>query len=182
MNLPNSVTLSRVCLIPVFLLFLCVPMTTNSFVFLTQNITVTQFVAACIFILASSTDWVDGYLARKYDLVSDFGKFLDPLADKLLITAALIVLVDMHYVSSWVVVVILSREFAVTGLRSIAASKGVVIAADQLGKWKTVSQIVAISFLLLNLLTIGNILMWIATGLTILSGINYFVKNKHVFQ
>lgn len=187
MNLPNKITISRILLIPVFMIFLFIPMNLGDMTILGEKIEVAHFISAMIFIFASCTDWIDGYLARKYKLVTNFGKFLDPLADKLLVTAALIGLIEIGYADAWMVIIILSREFAVTGLRLIAASSGDVIAADNLGKWKTTFQIIAISVLLLHNipfsyfgLPVGEICLWIAVILTVVSGVNYFAKNKHV--
>ena len=154
------------------------------------SLPVTHFVGALLFIIASTTDWIDGYYARKYNMVTNLGKFLDPLADKLLVSAALIVLVDLDlmYGQAWIAIVIISREFAVTGLRLVLAGTGEVVAANQLGKIKTWAQIVAISALLLhNLpfamisLPFANIALWIALIFTIWSGYDYFAKNKDVF-
>lgn len=146
-----------------------------------------HFVGALIFILASTTDWVDGYYARKLDLVTNLGKFLDPLADKLLVSAAFIILVELGYASSWIVIVIISREFAVTGLRLILAGQGEVVAANTLGKVKTWSQIIAISALLLHNLPFewvdfpfATIALWVALIFTVWSGWDYFYKNRTV--
>ncbi len=151
------------------------------------SLPVTHFIGALLFILAASTDWLDGYYARKYNLVTNLGKFLDPLADKLLLTAALVSLVQLGFAPAWIAIVIISREFAVTGIRLVAAADGQVIAASNLGKWKTVFQIIAVSALMLHNLPFeligipfATIVLWIATFLTILSGWDYFVKNKHV--
>jgi CDP-diacylglycerol--glycerol-3-phosphate 3-phosphatidyltransferase len=183
MNLPNKITISRVLLIPFFMIFLFSPMDLGDITLFSTTLPLSQFIAAMIFIFASCTDWVDGYLARKYQLVTNFGKFLDPLADKLLVTAALIGLVEIDLAPAWMVIVILSREFAVTGLRLIAAGTGAVIAADKLGKWKTTFQILAIAVLLLNnIIPIGTICLWIAVLLTVISGIGYFTKNKQVIS
>jgi CDP-diacylglycerol--glycerol-3-phosphate 3-phosphatidyltransferase len=156
--------------------------------FLGAEMPVAHFVGALIFILASVTDWVDGYYARKYDLVTNLGKFLDPLADKLLVSAALIVLVELHLAPSWIVIIIISREFAITGLRLVLAGAGEVVAANMLGKIKTWAQIVAISALLLHntifeLMSIpfDMISLWVAMLFTIWSGWDYFAKNKHAF-
>lgn len=150
-------------------------------------IPVGHLIAACLFIFASATDWLDGYYARKLNLVTNFGKFLDPLADKLLITAALIGLVQLDLLAAWIAIIIISREFAVTGVRLIAAADGDVIAASPLGKLKTVFQIIGISALMLYNIPFSaisfpfdQIMIWIATILTIVSGIDYFVKNKHI--
>lgn len=153
----------------------------------TLSLPLTHLIGAFLFILAASTDWLDGYYARKYKLVTNLGKFLDPLADKLLLTAALVSLVQLGFVPAWIAIVIISREFAVTGIRLVAAADGQVIAASKLGKWKTVFQIIAVSALMLHNLPFefvgvpfASIVLWVATILTILSGWDYFVKNKHV--
>lgn len=188
MNLPNKITISRIVLIPIFLVFMLSPINLGILAIGTVNLPVSHLIGALIFIIASATDWVDGYLARKMKLVTNLGKFLDPLADKLLVSAALITLVELQLVPSWMVIVIISREFAVTGLRLVAAGEGTVLAASQLGKIKTVAQVVAISTLLLhNLpfelvnLPFGMIAMWIAVVFTFISGWDYFWKNRTVF-
>ncbi|TSB46470.1 CDP-diacylglycerol--glycerol-3-phosphate 3-phosphatidyltransferase [Alkalicoccobacillus porphyridii] len=187
MNLPNKITVSRIFLIPVFMLFLLIDWPFGVIEFYGTELTVSNLIAALIFIIASATDWLDGYYARKLNLITNFGKFLDPLADKLLVTAALIGLVEAGVVAAWMVIVILSREFAVTGIRLVAAADGDVIAASQLAKWKTASQIVAISICLLHnvpfsalSIPLDQISIWIATILTIVSGVDYFLKSKHV--
>jgi CDP-diacylglycerol--glycerol-3-phosphate 3-phosphatidyltransferase len=146
-----------------------------------------EIIAAFVFILAASTDGLDGYIARKKKMVTNLGKFLDPLADKLLITAALISLVEMDRLEAYVAVIIISREFAVTGLRLVAAADGQVIAASKLGKLKTVVQIVAVSLLILNNfpfsyinLPLDEVVLFFAVLITIISGIDYFYKNSHV--
>lgn len=186
-NLPNKITISRVILIPIFMIFLFVPMNLGDLAFGGVTIAVSHFIAAIIFIVASCTDWLDGYYARKLNLVTNFGKFVDPLADKLLVTAALIGLVELGFVPAWMVIVILAREFAVSGLRQIAAVDGEVIAASRLAKWKTTTQIVAIAALLLHnafFALIGfpfaRFCLWLAVIMTIVSGWDYFVKNKHI--
>jgi CDP-diacylglycerol--glycerol-3-phosphate 3-phosphatidyltransferase len=153
------------------------------------SITLNQIVAVLIFIVAASTDSLDGYIARKHKLISNLGKLLDPLADKLLVTSVLVSLVDMGKLDAWIAIVIISREFAVTGLRSICAAEGKVLAASKLGKWKTGAQITAIIALLLNNFpfTFINfpfdlIASWFAAIITIYSGIDYFVKNWHIIQ
>lgn len=188
MNLPNKITVSRIILIPLFLIVMLYPFAWGELSVLGTTLPVTHFVGALIFIFASTTDWVDGYYARKYNLVTNLGKFLDPLADKLLVSAALIVLVQLGMASSWLVIIIISREFAVTGLRAILAGEGEIVAANMLGKIKTWTQIVAISALLLHnmifeliSLPFDTIALWVATFFTIWSGWDYFIKNKHVF-
>ncbi len=148
-----------------------------------------EIVAAVVFILAASTDGLDGYIARKRQIVTNFGKLLDPLADKLLVTAVLISLVEMHRLSAWVVIVIISREFAVTGLRLIAAAEGTVIAASPLAKWKTFTQIVAMVALILNNfpftligLPLDTWLVYLMVIITVASGIDYFMRNRQVID
>jgi CDP-diacylglycerol--glycerol-3-phosphate 3-phosphatidyltransferase len=188
MNLPNKITISRIFLIPVFLLIMLVPFNWGEIDILGAEMPVTHLVGALLFIIASTTDWIDGYYARKYDLVTNLGKFLDPLADKLLVSAALIVLVELHLAASWIVILIISREFAVTGLRLVLAGEGEVVAANMLGKVKTWTQIVAISALLLHnigfeLLSIpfADMALWVAMFFTVWSGWDYFAKNKQAF-
>ncbi|WP_026574917.1 CDP-diacylglycerol--glycerol-3-phosphate 3-phosphatidyltransferase [Bacillus sp. UNC438CL73TsuS30] len=189
MNIPNRITVSRILLIPIFLIIMLVPFKWGNLHLLGVDLPVTHFVGALIFIIASTTDWVDGYYARKYNLVTNMGKFLDPLADKLLVSAALIVLVELGYAASWIVIVIISREFAVTGLRLLLAGEGEVVAANMLGKIKTWTQIIAISALLLhNILfdmvsfPFADIALWVALIFTIWSGWDYFAKNSHVLK
>lgn len=191
MNLPNRITLARICLIPIMMIFLLVefpffpePLHWGSF-----QLSVNHLAAALIFILAASTDGIDGYIARKYNMVTNLGKLLDPLADKLLISAVLISLVELGRCESWIAVVIISREFAVTGLRQVALLEGKVMAAGNWGKIKTVVQIVAISLLLLNNfpfqfvgIPFDQIAIWAAAIITIYSGVDYFVKNKELLN
>jgi CDP-diacylglycerol--glycerol-3-phosphate 3-phosphatidyltransferase len=169
-NLPNTITLLRILLIPIFILLLISP---NPFKAIS---------AAIVFALASLTDWLDGYIARRSGQITKLGILLDPVADKLLIAAALILLVDMDRIPSWIAVVIIGRELIVTGLRAIALSKGIVIPAEMAGKIKMTSQISAIILLLIDnkplgidLFLIGTVALWIAMILAILSGIRYFI-------
>ncbi|MGM7701244.1 CDP-diacylglycerol--glycerol-3-phosphate 3-phosphatidyltransferase [Pseudalkalibacillus sp. Hm43] len=187
MNLPNKITFSRVLLIPVFMIFLLVPFDWGAIEIFSGEIPTHHFIAALIFIIASCTDWIDGYYARKLNMVTNLGKFLDPLADKLLVTAALIGLVELQLAPAWMVILILSREFAVTGLRLIAAGDGDVIAASQMGKLKTWIQIIAIAALLLHnvpftalSIPFASLALWAATIITVYSGWDYFMKNKHI--
>ncbi|PIC81336.1 CDP-diacylglycerol--glycerol-3-phosphate 3-phosphatidyltransferase [Sporosarcina sp. P18a] len=187
MNLPNKITLSRVFMIPVFILFLTVDFGWGMIRLGGVEMPVEHLVGAMIFIIASTTDWLDGYLARKNNLVTNMGKFLDPLADKLLVSAAFILLVEMGTAPAWIVIVIISREFAVTGLRLILAGGGEVVAANQLGKIKTVTQLLAISFLLMHNIffeaigiPFGTIMLYIALVFTVWSGVDYFVKNRKI--
>lgn len=170
-NLPNMLSLSRVFLVPVVMVFLTLRTQFGSI----GGANVGDVLAGIIFILASITDAADGYIARKKKLVTNLGKFIDPLADKIMVVAVLVALVDLHRIPAWMVVVIISREFIVTGLRMIAASEGIVIAASKGGKLKTVSQIIGIVLLIFNIP--GAIaVMWAAMFLTIWSGADYLIK------
>ncbi|WP_099158166.1 CDP-diacylglycerol--glycerol-3-phosphate 3-phosphatidyltransferase [Virgibacillus ndiopensis] len=189
MNIPNRITLSRIFLIPIFIVLLSVPFNWGEWQINETALPVSHFAAALLFIVASTTDWIDGYYARKHNLVTNLGKFLDPLADKLLVSAALILLVEMGLAPAWVVIIIISREFAVTGLRLVAAGEGVVLAASKMGKLKTVTQIVAISALLLHNFPFSyvnfpfaTIMLYVALFFTALSGYDYFVKNWNVMR
>jgi CDP-diacylglycerol--glycerol-3-phosphate 3-phosphatidyltransferase len=189
MNLANRITLARIFLVPIIMFFLLIRFDWGSITFAEITITYSEIIATIIFIIAASTDGLDGYIARKKKLVTNLGKFLDPLADKLLITAALVSLVDRGSVEAWMAIVIISREFAVTGLRLVAAVDGQVIAASKLGKIKTIVQIVAICVVMLNNFPFGAVgipfdifAMWVAVIITIYSGIDYFMKNKKVMQ
>src|SRR3954463_8601139 len=189
MNIPNRITVSRILLIPLFLIIMLAPFEWGDMHLLGTDLPVTHFVGALIFILASATDWVDGHYARKYNLVTNMGKFLDPLADKLLVSAALIVLVELNDAPSWIVIIIISREFAVTGLRLVLAGEGEVVAANMLGKIKTWAQIIAISALLLHNIffewfsfRFDMLALWVALFFTVWSGLDYFMKNKEPFM
>jgi len=171
MNLPNKLTIFRVVLIPIFMFFLL----NNGF----QNTNI----ALGIFLIASFTDFLDGYIARSQNLVTKFGKFMDPLADKLLICSALICLQSLNRISPWFVMIIIAREFAITGFRILAASDGITIAASNWGKLKTNSQILAVIALILHKspsIELGLVIL--AVAMTIISGIDYIVKNKKVFD
>jgi len=184
MNLANKITFSRIIATPIFLFFL-MPGWFGRFMGLDQW---GRYAAAVVFILASITDMVDGKIARKHNMVTELGKFLDPIADKLLVVSALIAFIKTDGLSVWIVFIIIAREFIVTGFRVIAAGRGVVIAADKWGKLKTIVQIVAIVAILirnfpLSLITdfpLGMVIMYIATVLTIISGANYIVRNARI--
>ncbi|MGK7378378.1 CDP-diacylglycerol--glycerol-3-phosphate 3-phosphatidyltransferase [Planococcus sp. 1R117A] len=185
MNIPNRITISRILLIPIFMVIMLVDFGWGDMTLFGAEMPVRHFVGGLIFIIASLTDWVDGYYARKYNLVTTFGKFLDPLADKLLVSAALIILVELEFAASWIVIIIISREFAVTGLRLVLAGEGEVVAAGSLGKIKTTAQILAIAALLLHntifaLVNIpfGEIMLYIALIFTVWSGWDYFYANR----
>jgi CDP-diacylglycerol---glycerol-3-phosphate 3-phosphatidyltransferase len=187
MNLANKITLARIFLVPVVMLFLLVRFDLGYIHVGNVTLTISELIATFVFILAAVTDGLDGYIARKNRIVTNLGKFLDPLADKLLITAALISLVEMQRLEAWVAIVIISREFAVTGLRLVAAAEGRVIAASTMGKVKTIVQIVAIVSLMLNNVPFSTfaipfsfIATWLAVVITILSGLDYFYKNRNI--
>ena len=174
MNLPNRLTVLRVGMVPVFVVFM-----------LWDGLgSAAKYVAAAIFILASMTDWLDGYLARKNNLVTDFGKFMDPIADKLLVCSAMICLVEKGVLPAWIVIIIIGREFIISGFRLVASDKGVVIAASYWGKFKTVSQMALIIVLIMDLggvwNVVGTVLTWVALILTVVSLIDYIAKNKQV--
>ena len=193
MNLPNKLTLLRILLVPLFLLFITV-----------KDIPYGTFIATFIFIIASITDQLDGHIARSRNQITTFGKFMDPLADKLLVTSALIALVELKIIPGWAAVIIIAREFAVSGLRTIAAAEGKVIAASMWGKVKTVTQIIAIitallrvniessetllayfsnnNFMMSMISFLPNIIMLLAIIITIISGVDYFVKNKKIID
>lgn len=172
-NTPNKLTVLRVILIPVMVvLYYLDPdaLELNAY----------SWLIAGLFVFASLTDYFDGYLARKHDLVTTFGKFLDPLADKLLVMFALLVLLDMDFIPMWVVLVILSREFIVTGIRLVSADEGRVIAASRLGKYKTASTMVALILLLVHIELYGLILLYVGVALTVISGLEYLIKNRSI--
>lgn len=164
MNIPNQLTTLRVILIPVFMFFF------------TSDITANNIIAAIVFIVASLTDFLDGHLARKWNLVTNFGKIMDPFADKLLVLTALIYLAISGTIPGWPIIIIIGRELLVTSLRALAADNGIILAARNLGKFKTVSQMFAIIFLILGWQIIGLILLYIAVALTIISLIDYLIQ------
>lgn len=175
MNLPNKLTIARVIMIPFFVFFLLSG----------AGGAASKWIALGIFILASLTDLLDGHIARKYNLVTNFGKFMDPLADKLLVCAAMICLVEMGKIPSWIVIVIISREFIISGFRLIASDNGRVIAASYWGKFKTTFQMIMICLMIADIAAIAlvtQIVMWIALILTVVSLVDYLVKNKDVMK
>ena len=171
MNLPNKLTCLRMALIPFFVLFMYL------------EFPAARYIALAIFIAASLTDTLDGYIARKYDLITDFGKFMDPLADKLLVCSAMICLVRTAEIPAWVVIVIIAREFIISGFRLVAADNGIVIAASWWGKTKTVSQMAMIIVILLDIngwRPFEIVLIGAAATLTVISLIDYLMKNREV--
>ncbi len=174
MNLPNKLTILRVILIPFFVVFMLFDITGVA----------DKWIALVIFCVASLTDMLDGKIARKYNLVTNFGKFMDPLADKLLVCTALICLTSMNRLNVIVVLVIIAREFIISGFRLVASDNGIVIAASYWGKFKTVSQMALIIVLIMDLggvwNVVGTVLTWVALLLTIVSLIDYIAKNKQV--
>lgn len=177
MNLPNKLTILRVLMIPFFLVFMLTDlMGTNG-----------KYIALILFVTASFTDYLDGYIARKNNIVTNFGKFMDPLADKLLVGAAIISFVELGKLPAWIVIVIISREFIISGFRLVASDNGVVIAASYWGKFKTVSQMIMIILLIIDLqnnifIMLENICIYTALILTIVSLVDYMIKNKKVLS
>lgn len=176
MNLPNKLTILRVIMIPFFVAALLYDGGAN------QNM---RYVAAALFIIASLTDMLDGKIARKYNLVTNFGKFMDPLADKLLVCSALICLVELKELPAWMVIVIISREFIISGFRLVASDNGVVIAASYWGKFKTTFQMIAVVLLILGIPSLSMVttaVVWIALVLTVISLVDYITKNVNVLK
>lgn len=176
-NLPNLLSLFRVVLVPVILVFLT---QRTQFGFI-EGVNIGDLIAGVVFIIASITDAVDGYIARKKNIVTNLGKFIDPLADKILVIAVLTTLVEMHRFPAWMVVVIVSREFIVSGLRMVAASEGIVIAASKGGKLKTVTQIIGIIMLIFNIQWAMPV-MWVAVMLTVWSGVEYIMNSSELLS
>ena len=173
MNLPNKLTVLRVIMIPFFVFFMLTDVAGAA----------SKYIALAIFCVASFTDFLDGYLARRDNLVTNFGKFMDPLADKLLVCSALICLIPQDKLETWIVLVIIAREFIISGFRLVASDNGIVIAASYWGKFKTVSHMSMIILLILDIPFLGiitAIVKWIAVVLTIVSLVDYVVKNKQV--
>ena len=177
MNLPNKLTTMRVILIPFFVFFMLAPYFEGY----------GNYIAVAIFIVASLTDMLDGKIARKYNLVTNFGKFMDPLADKLLVCSAMICLIETGQLAAWIVIVIIAREFIISGFRLVASDNGVVIAASYWGKFKTTFQMLMVIVLILNIdhpvfRVLGTVLTYVALVLTIVSLVDYIVKNKDVLK
>ncbi len=169
MNLPNKLTMLRVIMIPFFVVFLLADITPYD-----------KWIALAIFIVASLTDMADGKIARKYDLITNFGKFMDPLADKLLVCSAMIALIELGRIPGWIVIIIIARVFIISGFRLVASDNGVVIAASYWGKFKTVSQMVMVILMIADipqLQILTTVIMYIALILTIVSLVDYLVKN-----
>ena len=189
MNLPNRLTILRMMLIPLIIIAAEINYFNEYVLFL--DVTLANIIVLVIFCVASFTDFLDGHIARKRNLVTNFGKFMDPLADKLLVFSAFIILIELERIPGWVVMVIIAREFMVTGIRLLAANNNVVIAASSLGKAKTVSQMLAVILLLLNCYpftlisiqfgeVVAYVVIYLALALTVISGIEYFVKNRTI--
>lgn len=177
MNLPNKLTLFRVILIPFFVFFLLAPFFEGY----------GNYIAVAVFIVASLTDLLDGKIARKYNLVTNFGKFMDPLADKLLVCSAMICLIETGKLASWIVIIIIAREFIISGFRLIASDNGVVIAASYWGKFKTTFQMLMVIVLILDFPNqyfriLGTALTYIALILTVVSLVDYIAKNKDILK
>ena len=177
MNLPNKLTIMRVILIPFFVFFLLSPYFPEY----------GNYIAVAIFIVASLTDMLDGKIARKYNLVTNFGKFMDPLADKLLVCSAMICLIELDRLAAWIVIVIIAREFIISGFRLVASDNGVVIAASYWGKFKTTFQMLMVIVLILDIQMpffqiLGTVLTYVALILTVVSLIDYIAKNKDVLK
>ena len=175
MNLPNKLTILRMIMIVPFVVFMLVPIGGAA----------GKWIALALFVIASLTDLLDGKIARKYNLVTTFGKFMDPLAEKLLVCSAMLCLVELGRIPAWIVIVIISREFIISGFRLVASDKGVVIAASWWGKFKTTFQMIMIILMIADISALSivtQIVMWIALILTVVSLIDYLVKNKDVMK
>lgn len=176
MNTPNKLTVARMIMVPFFVAFILCGWGGEA----------NRYICLAIFVAASVTDWFDGYLARKNNLVTNFGKFMDPLADKLLVCSALICMIELDRLPAWIVIIIIAREFIISGFRLIAAESGVVIAANYWGKFKTVSQMIMIVLLILNwdgvFAVLTQIFVWLSLALTVISLITYVLQNKNVLS
>ena len=176
MNLPNKLTVLRVLMVPFFVLFMLTDL----------GGVANKWIALAIFVVASLTDLLDGKIARKYNLVTNFGKFMDPLADKLLVCSAMICMIELNRLPAWFVIIIIGREFIISGFRLIAAENGIVIAANYWGKFKTASQMIMIILLILHFggifVTLEQLFIWLSLALTIISLITYIWQNKSVLS
>ena len=176
MNTPNKLTVGRMIMVPFLVLFLLTGWGGEA----------NRYISLAIFVIASVTDWFDGYLARKHHLVTNFGKFMDPLADKLLVCSAMICLIELKRLPAWIVIIIIAREFIISGFRLIAAENGIVIAANYWGKFKTVSQMIMIILLLLHFggifAVLEQIFIWLSLALTVISLMTYIWQNRSVLS
>ena len=176
MNTPNKLTVGRMIMVPFLVLFLLTGWGGEA----------NRYISLAIFVIASVTDWFDGYLARKHHLVTNFGKFMDPLADKLLVCSAMICLIELERLPAWFVIIIIAREFIISGFRLIAAENGIVIAANYWGKFKTVSQMIMIILLLLHFggvfAVLEQIFIWLSLALTVISLMTYIWQNRSVLS
>lgn len=176
MNLANKLTMLRILMIPVFIAVL---------VYSKDRDIVYRYIALGIFVMASATDALDGYVARKYNMITDFGKLMDPLADKILVSSALIILIELGNISSWIVSIVIAREFIISGIRLIATEKNIIIAASPLGKLKTVSQMLSVILMLLSIKAISlitDLSVWLMCILSVVSLLDYIIKNKKVLS
>lgn len=176
MNTPNKLTVARMIIVPFLVVFLLTGWGGDA----------NRYIALALFVVASVTDWFDGYLARKNNLVTNFGKFMDPLADKLLVCSAMICMIELNRLPAWFVIIIIGREFIISGFRLIAAENGIVIAANYWGKFKTASQMIMIILLILHFdgifVTLEQLFIWLSLALTIISLITYIWQNKSVLS
>ena len=176
MNTPNKLTIARMIIVPFLVIFLLTGWGGEA----------NRYISLTLFVVASVTDWFDGYLARKNNLVTNFGKFMDPLADKLLVCSAVICMIDIKRLSAWFVIIIIAREFIISGFRLIAAENGIVIAANYWGKFKTASQMIMIILLILHFdgifVILEQIFIWLSLALTIISLITYIWQNRTVLS
>lgn len=176
MNTPNKLTVARMILVPFLVVFMLTGWGGEA----------NRWICLAIFVAASVTDWFDGHLARKYNLITNFGKFMDPLADKLLVCSAMICMIELDRLPAWVVIIIIGREFIISGFRLIAAENGVVIAANYWGKFKTVSQMIMIILLMLDFggifTVLTQIFIWLSVALTIISLLTYIMQNRKVLS
>ena len=176
MHTPNKLTVARMIIVPFLVVFLLTGWGDDA----------NRYISLALFVVASVTDWFDGYLARKNNLVTNFGKFMDPLADKLLVCSAMICMIELNRLPAWFVIIIIGREFIISGFRLIAAENGIVIAANYWGKFKTASQMIMIILLILHFdgifVTLEQLFIWLSLALTIISLITYIWQNKSVLS